>query len=242
MFVLNPDHLAYTQGTAKRLPNLAPREGRLWFAVWSLAWCLFLLIVVGVPAYRQWAENRTLRTDGVVTAGEILSRTDETQPPYVRFQFIDNAGDTIIGQALGRRAYRADAVEDAVTVRYLPDQPAVNTIDGYYFAPRWQTLGWPLLALLTPLALIWTLTEVRRLVRFRREGRPVPGEVVTARIMTDEDGGEHLTVEYAFDVPGRNTRRRAEASIPRRLNPVAPPAPGTDVTVFYLNERTYQLL
>lgn len=241
MFVLNPAHRRYVTDPSGYSPDVTPHNNRLFFAVWSLAWMLVLTMLVGMPAYLQWDENQTLRNQGAVTNGVILSR-EAAQPPYVRFRFTTDANRELVGQALGRRVYAQYDAGDEVAVRYLPNRAYINTINGYSYVPRWQALGVPLLVILTPLTLAWTVAEGWRLVRFRRAGWPISGEVVSSGVVVDEDGDEHLTVEYAFASPQSGTRVTNEETIPRQLNPSPPPATGTPVTVFYLNDRTYRLL
>jgi hypothetical protein len=145
-----------------RTTHPAPADGgRLFAAAWTLGFCLLLLVAVGVPAYLQWDENRMLRLDGVTADGVILSQ-EIAQPRYVRFQFTDAAGRDVIGQALGAAVYHAYTADDPVTVRYLPGRPAVNTIDGHYFAPRWQVFGFPALVVVALLSVAWVWIEARR--------------------------------------------------------------------------------
>jgi hypothetical protein len=241
MFVLNPKHTDYALGHADQPPAIAPCQNSLFFAVWTLTWCAVLLLLVGVPAWLQQADYRALRVDGLVAPGVVISRSGDSQPSYVRFDFTTLDEREITGQALGRAAYRDHAVEDEVAVRYLPAHPATNTIEGYYFVPLWQRLGLPALLLLTPLVVAWTVIQGRRLVQFRRQGRRVPGEVVAAAVAKDDDGDLQLTVEYAFIEPETGKRLSASETIPRKLNPKAP-APGAEARVFYLDDKTFRLL
>lgn len=240
-FLLHTEY-ALVEGQARS--HLTQRR-HFYIALAATGLCLLFIWL----AVRQAEENALLDSrSGRVTA-EVIWRRTEGDGRYTRW-FITYRFSLPDGRTFTRET-SVDAAEydfyfvgSRVLVKFLPDQPALNTLATRRLEAVESELLW-LMVIVPPFlalpVLLWALVQNILLTQYEAHGVVVRGEVVEC---TGEERGSHYYVKlrYQFILPDLKIRRGTAHFMRDDLRGAKLPEKGTQVAVLYLNDWFYRLL
>lgn len=245
-FALNPDHVDVVEGKAPFTPLPKAQTGclTLFFGVF-----LFVGAVLIYATVSEWYTLEQFKSIGINTDAQVVEHYSGNfrgiVDYFLRVQF------EIDGQSYDKRIevnptqYIDYQVGDEVSLRYLPEDPALITID-------WDgNVDTSFERILTVCAIIWNITilgmlvimigQYRTLLRLARGGTLLMGEITQSSGCDNEYSNYKVTILYKFHSP-TGVMLKGQASQTRNDLKKTLPHRGTPVAVYYRDERTYILL
>lgn len=251
VYLLDEQYRPFVAGQVAQAPY--PAQGR------ALVMVIAVVIVVGVvvgflaTVLPQMNEPSALDEHGIDTTGEIVqtftgANSAGNTAYYVDYAFIvPGIEHTFTGrQTVGRDDFPNWEMGQAVTVRYLPDDPSRSKlVTGDDDSPLASIAGIGMAVIMLGglaimvLRMVWGWQQERKLFA---EGRLLPGSIAKIRWGKDSDGDPELRVTFSFVAPdGKLVRKRQKKLAISQQGESLPPE-GTPVAVLYLNRRTFRML
>jgi hypothetical protein len=256
VFLLHTANRAFLDGK-KRLPVGMARPGTWVVGVLALLSTLCPPILIG---WGLWEEHKfeRLRVYGqktvatVVHLHESVASTDSRDPDTysVTYKYTVNGREYEETGGLDWSEYTDLSEGNRIDIRYDPADPSISKLEKRFKERELEgahgiQMFFEYLVFMTFVGMIWLgvwyFGGLRPLLRLRREGRAVRGEVVDCSGRSGEDD-YNVTLAYRFTAPdGNEIANRAEA-VRDDLKESALPAPGTSVMVYFVDHKTYAVL
>jgi hypothetical protein len=242
-FVLHPE---YDLVEGKAHSHIAHRT-HLYIALAAVIVCLLSIWL----AVRQAEANAALDARSGRTPAEVVDRRFEEGSRDIHRRWFITYRFTLPDGRTFSREVSVDAAEydfyfvgSRLVIKFLPDQPEMNTLLDRRLEAVEADLLWlmviapPLLAL--PV-LLWALAQNILLTQYERRGVVVRGEVVEC---FGEERASHYYVRlrYQFLLPDLKIRRGTAHYMRDDLRGAKLPEKGTQIAVLYLNDWFYRLL
>jgi Protein of unknown function (DUF3592) len=254
VFLLNPGNRAFLEGKSHRLGDRILLREMLPFIG------LLPLILLGLWAVIQTVKavsetSRLSQSSAALVTGEIAARrtiTGKSTTYYVTYRFRDT-GENIYEreQVVSAATYARLGEGSPVSVRYLPTDPTVSGLggsdtDNTYLVSLTITMiifipFLMIMAVLFKNMIRTTRRKIERQRRLVREGRVLPGQVITCDGRTYK-GVYTVKVRYRFHSPSDNELIRLATRRRNDLRKAKLAQPGTPAAVLYVNSKLYELL
>jgi hypothetical protein len=256
VFLLHSANRAFLDGK-NRLPVGMARPGTWVIGVLALFCTLSPPIIALLGLWEEHKFER-LRKYGqktvatVVHLHESLASSDSHDPDTysVTYKYTVNSHEYEETAALDWFEYSSLSEGSRLEIRYDPGDPSVSKLEKRFREREIEgTSGiqflFEYLVFMSVMGAIWLgiwyIRGLRPLLRLRREGRSVRGEVIDCSGRSGEDD-YNVTLGYCFTAPdGQEIVDRAEA-VRDDLKESALPAPGTPIMVYYVDHKTYAVL
>lgn len=227
-------------------------------------WIILLLIIAGtlltlsltaLDMQEQWAVNRAwnnIEDRGVTVTGTLLETDSDAGTVTYRFTPPD-ATDTITTTQTVPQSLLTDlsADDDATTLEVLvhPGRPQVHRLTATETPDR-PPVQIPPFTLLMLIPLPFLMIYGLHWLRFVLRGRLIQGEITSFDTIPGPDGIQAVEIFYRFTLPERDSPLEGSGQrsiktfttgwddLPYRQKPRA----GQPLVMWYLNDRTYQVL
>lgn len=239
-FLLNPSNAPLVEQERAR------RAKRKKTARWTFRLGALLLLVMAVlwgVLVPQWVRWFQFERDGVTVAASVTA-LEEDDRYTVRYGYEVGEQEYAGEQRVTESAYDALAGGAALSVTYLPDDPADVRLEADSPEDRFRNYLTAVVAGLTLAALLMLLSAV---LRRRRALRIVPPAVLTGQVVAcegalDDDGDYKVKVRFRFLTPQGQTLSGQARQIRNDLRDRPLPPVGAPVAVYYRHEQSYRLL
>lgn len=240
-FLLNPSNAPLVEQERAR------RAKRKKTARWTFrlgALLLLLMAVLWGVLVPQWVRWFQFERDGVTVAASVTALEEADDRYTVRYGYQVGEQEYAGEQRVTESAYDALAGGAALSVTYLPDDPADVRLEADSPEDRFRNYLTAVVAGLTLAALLMLLSAV---LRRRRALRIVPPAVLTGQVVAcegalDDDGDYKVKVRFRFLTPQGQTLSGQARQIRNDLRDRPLPPVGAPVAVYYRHEQSYRLL
>lgn len=240
-FLLNPSNAPLVEQERAR------RAKRKKTARWTFrlgALLLLLMAVLWGVLVPQWVRWFQFERDGVTVAASVTALEEDDDRYTVRYGYQVGEQEYAGEQRVTESAYDALAGGAALSVTYLPDDPADVRLEADSPEDRFRNYLTAVVAGLTLAALLMLLSAV---LRRRRALRIVPPAVLTGQVVAcegalDDDGDYKVKVRFRFLTPQGQTLSGQARQIRNDLRDRPLPPVGAPVAVYYRHEQSYRLL
>lgn len=240
-FLLNPSNAPLVEQERAR------RAKRKKTARWTFRLGALLLLVMAVlwgVLVPQWVRWFQFERDGVTVAASVTALEEADDRYTVRYGYQVGEQEYAGEQRVTESAYDALAGGAALSVTYLPDDPADVRLEADSPEDRFRNYLTAVVAGLTLAALLMLLSAV---LRRRRALRIVPPAVLTGQVVAcegalDDDGDYKVKVRFRFLTPQGQTLSGQARQIRNDLRDRPLPPVGAPVAVYYRHEQSYRLL
>jgi hypothetical protein len=241
LFVLNRANRKFVYGQRKRI-------GSSWiiFLIVAIILVICAAIVIstsGTAGQLRQIEEAGIKAGGVVTDGRSIRGRSTSY--YITYRYNVDGVSYDQEQRVSSSTYNGLYIGDEVTVRYLPDSPAVSALSGDDLDNTILAENdvMALVAIIVGgifiVALLW-IDHRNRVLSHR--GQLLPGEIINATGRRGSKGAYTVTLHYRFRTPsGEISEKKSTANRPD-LRKMPLPPPGTPVLVLYVHDKSLRLM
>lgn len=249
VFLRSPESRAFLTGASHRL---ADARGVGCLIAFGLIWCLFCVPFVGFVG-REWVMKFRLARDGRETRGTVLElehhRDTDSESHLIRYEFHAGPGDSERHEGrhqIREETYDALRVGGGVRVKYWRADPSWSRAEGGTWTGFWGLFfmsAFVSVFVAIGLGLVFgSIYGIREDRLFAREGRLVPGVLLSAEGRTDSDGDLSLKLRYRIE-PGDAPAFEATTTATRKdLKEHELPPPGTPLLALWIPPKKHRVM
>jgi hypothetical protein len=258
VFLLYPENTRYQNYLNGLTPHpvftLSGDAGLDRIITYLLIGLIVLTVVVVRGTVVEWINWRQVLETGVTTEGTVtkayiiyIGEDGNTEVYNVEYSFAAQDGVTYNGSdTVSWMTYKTARDEKRITVSYASDNPSNNRASENVNYPENLLIGVVQSAALVLLSSWGTrklFSSRRRLAKFTRYGQHVNGQIVSASGEVDSEGDYMVRFRYSFVSP-KSGRRITNETLRMRndLRDGNVPPPGTPIAIWYLDDKTYEVL